>query len=220
MLQKNSEYVRLQVLIKELAPAVVEHPEATDQEEMLLITTESSAPAHPSTPTTTIERIAEAVEQELARVRRARPALASRISRAESIIVSHLSCRRARVIRVRVRDGHARFLVSGSGGAVYVVDPADWSCTCPDHHRRGGGCKHSIACWALRRASARPALAAGGMEIVGRAVPALLCSCASCSVRLTVGELVEVGPEQAEHSLEVREGERYCRACARRHGVL
>jgi hypothetical protein len=41
---------------------------------------------------------------------------------------------------------------------VYVVDPGDWSCTCPDHHRRGRGCKHALACWALWRASARPAL--------------------------------------------------------------
>ncbi len=73
-------------------------------------------PAHPTT--LTIERIAEAVEAELARLRAARPALHSRIERAESIIVTHLSCRRARVIRVRVRGGRPRFLVSGSGGAV------------------------------------------------------------------------------------------------------
>ncbi len=104
-----------------------------------------------------LETAAEAVERELERVWAARPHLAGRISRAENIIVAHLSCRRQRVIRVRVRDGRARFLVSGSGGAVYVVDPADWNCTCPDHHRRGAGCKHSLACWALWRASARPA---------------------------------------------------------------
>ena len=100
---------------------------------------------------------AEAVERELARLRTARPALASRISRAENILVTHLSCRRRRVIRVRVRDGRARFLVAsqGSAGAVYVVDPGDWSCSCPDHHRRGAGCKHSIACWALAKAAGR-----------------------------------------------------------------
>ncbi len=171
-----------------------------------------------------LDAVAERVERELERVRAARPALSSRVSRAESIVVAHLSCRRQRLIRIRVSGGRARFLVSGSGGAVYVVDPTDWSCTCPDHHRRSAACKHSIACWALWRASARPAIAAGGMEhvgeIVGRAVPALLRSCASCSVRLTGGELIEVGPEQAEHSIEVREGERYCRACARRHSLL
>ncbi len=105
--------------------------------------------------------VAEAVERELGRLKAARPHLAGRIARAENILVTHLSCRRQRVIRVRVRDGRARFLVSGSGGAVYVVDPGDWSCTCPDHHRRGAGCKHALACWALWRASSRPAHVAG-----------------------------------------------------------
>ncbi len=110
---------------------------------------------------TVAQTIAERIERELERVRAARPALSSRISRAESIVVTHLSCRRQRVIQVRIRDGRARFLVSGSGGAVYVVDPATWGCTCPDHHRRGAGCKHAIACWALWRASARPAALSG-----------------------------------------------------------
>ncbi len=87
--------------------------------------------------TSVVETVAGRIEQELARVRAARPTLAARISRAENILVTHLSCRRQRTIRVRVRDGRARFLVSGSGGAVYVVDPSDWSCTCPDLHRRG-----------------------------------------------------------------------------------
>ncbi|MDP8950676.1 MAG: SWIM zinc finger family protein [Actinomycetota bacterium] len=169
-----------------------------------MITTKDSAPAHPSTPTT-IERIAAAVEAELMRLRAARPALASRISRAEGILITHLSCRRQRVIRVRVAGGRPRFLVSGSGGAVYVVDPGDWSCTCPDHHRRGGGCKHSIACWALwRSATARPA-----------STP-----CASCGERLPRRELVEVGPAEAEWSLAVSEGDALCRPCARRAGVL
>ncbi len=106
------------------------------------------------------QTIAERIERELDRVKAARPALASRIDRAGNIIVTHLSCRRASVIRVRVTGGRPRFLVSGSGasGAVYIVDPASWSCTCPDHHRRGAGCKHALACWALWRASARPVL--------------------------------------------------------------
>ncbi len=104
-----------------------------------------------------VEQIAERVEQELARLRVARPALSSRISRAENILVTHLSCRRQRLIRVRVgADGRSRFLVRGSGGAVYVVDPASWQCSCPDAHRRGKGCKHAISCWALARAL-RPA---------------------------------------------------------------
>ena len=123
---------------------------------MAAVETSVAQPAHPTT-TTPLERAAEAVERELERLRAARPALSSRISRAEGIIVAHLSCRRQRVIRVRVRDGRPRFLVSGSAGAVYVVDPETWECSCPGHHRRGAGCKHSIACWALWRASARPA---------------------------------------------------------------
>ncbi len=105
-----------------------------------------------------LRTVAERVEAELERLRAARPALSSRISRAGNILVTHLSCRRQRMIRVRVRDGRPRFLVSGSGGAVYVVDPRSWECSCPDAHRRGRGCKHSIACWALWRVlQARPA---------------------------------------------------------------
>lgn len=127
-------------------PAGAATPRDPDQEENLLI--ENSV----------LDTIAESVERELARVRAARPGLASRIERAESILVTHLSCRRQRVIRVRVRDGRARFLVSGSGGAVYVIDPASWACSCPDAHRHGKGCKHALACWALWRASARSAL--------------------------------------------------------------
>ena len=74
--------------------------------------------------TSVVGTIAGRVERELERVRAARPALSSRVSRAEGIIVAHLSCRRQRVIRVRVAGACARFLVSGSKGAVYVVDPA------------------------------------------------------------------------------------------------
>ncbi len=108
--------------------------------------------------TASVEQIAERVERELERVQAARPALASRVERAENILVAHLSCRRQRLIHIRLSaDGRAKFLVNGSGGAVYVVDPASWECSCPDAHRRGKGCKHSIACWALWRASARPA---------------------------------------------------------------
>ena len=91
-------------------------------------------------------------------MRAARPALSSRIYRAENILVTHFSCRRQRVIRVRVRDGRPRFLVSGSAGAVYVIEPVFWECSCPDASRRGKGCKHALACWALWRASVRPVL--------------------------------------------------------------
>jgi hypothetical protein len=108
-----------------------------------------------SAPVLCADYVAETVERELGRLRAARPRLAERIARAENIVVTHLSCRRQRVIRVRIRDGRARFLVSGSKGAVYVVNPGDWSCSCSDHHRRGAGCKHALACWALWRAGVR-----------------------------------------------------------------
>jgi len=78
--------------------------------------------------TSVVETIAGRIERELERVRAARPALASRISRAENFLVKHLPCRRQRVIRVRGRDGRPRFLVSGSAGAVYVGDPASREC--------------------------------------------------------------------------------------------
>jgi hypothetical protein len=83
--------------------------------------------------TSVVETIAGRVERELERVRAARPGLASRVSRAEGILVTYLSCRRQRMIRVRVSGGHARFLVAsqGSKGAVYVVDPASWECYLP-----------------------------------------------------------------------------------------
>ena len=136
---------RIRTSDKEVAPARRQPPEARTKRSELLIET------------SVVETIAERVERELERVRAARPALSSRVSRAEGIIVTHLSCRRQRVIRVRMNSGRAWFLGRGSGGAVYVVDPSDWSCSCPDHHRRGKGCKHALACWALWRASARPA---------------------------------------------------------------
>ncbi len=61
------------------------------------------------------------------------------------------------MIRARVRSGELiGYLVEGSGGAVYKVDPASWQCSCPDAHRRGKGCKHAILYWALWRAY-RPA---------------------------------------------------------------
>src|SRR4051812_5057062 len=83
----------------------------------------------PSVIETNVHPISEAVEAELDHLRRVRPGLASRIARAEHIITTHLSCRRQRMIRVRFNSGHARFLVTGSGGAVYVVDPASWQCS-------------------------------------------------------------------------------------------
>ena len=104
------------------------------------------------------ERIVEAVEEELARLREKRPGLASRLDRAGHLLVVHLSDPRSGTIRVRVgSDGCPRFVVRSLASAgVYVVDPRDsWRCSCPDHHRRDAACKHSLACWCLWAADRR-----------------------------------------------------------------
>jgi hypothetical protein len=104
-----------------------------------------------------LERLAERAEEEISRLKELRPALSSRIDRAASILVMHLSSpRRSRTMRVRVGAVGPRFLVASgsasSAGAVYVVDPRTWACSCPDYHRRNGGaCKHTIACYVLWR---------------------------------------------------------------------
>jgi hypothetical protein len=193
--------------------------------------TKDSASAHPSTPT--LEGIAEQVEAEFVRLRVARPALASRIDRAENLLVSHLSCRRTRMVRVRVSsatDNKARFLVQGSGGAVYVVDPASWQCSCPDAHRRSKGCKHSILCWALWRASCRPApLLCDEEDLLGEdlefeasskeASSKKSASCEGCGRTFSHSELIEV--TEYHESLTFFPGDRLCVGeCAGAHGIL
>jgi hypothetical protein len=139
---------------------------------------------------TSLELIAGRVEEELERLRELRPALDARIGRASNILVSHLSSRRARILRVRVgADRRPRVLVAstspGAGGAIYIVSPTDgWSCSCPDFHRRGGEgvCKHAIAAYVLWRAGKRragcDACQGGIVDEVGhgRSVP-----CESCA---------------------------------------
>jgi len=105
------------------------------------------------------DRIAEAVEQEIERLRELRPYLESRIDRASSILVVQLSSRpRARPVWVRVQGNRKRFLVSSlsEAGAVYVVDPEDWSCSCPDYRRRDQACKHALAAYVLKRVARGP----------------------------------------------------------------
>jgi hypothetical protein len=111
---------------------------------------------------TSLERIAGRVEEELERLRELRPALDARIGRASTILVGHLSSRGARILKVRIgADRRPRVLVASTspraGGAIYVVDPTDWSCSCPDYNRRGGEgvCKHAIAAYVLWRAGRR-----------------------------------------------------------------
>ena len=100
--------------------------------------------------------IATAVEETLARVRSARPHLEGRLDRAATIVVVHLSsAARTRPIKCRIRKtGKRVYLVASlsAGGAIYEVDAQDYSCSCPDFHRRGAACKHGIAAWILARA--------------------------------------------------------------------
>ena len=69
------------------------------------------------------------------------------------------------------------------------------SCECGDHGRRGATCKHIVAA-TVARAKTAP--------------------CSGCGERIPRRELVEA----MEDALGVFEGERFCRPCARRHGVL
>ena len=93
---------------------------------------------------------------------------------------------------------------SYSGEGFYTVDYLEERCTCPDHEHRRATCLHIYAVGILnakrRQAKATP--------------------CAGCGEKHPRRELVEVGPEQAAHSLEAREGARYCRPCAHAAGVL
>ncbi len=157
-------------------------------------------PAHPSTP----EQLAERIEEVIAHLREKRPHLEDRIDRASNLLVVHLSCPSSRTIRVRIAaNGRGSFLVNGSGGAVYVVNPSDWSCTCPDHHRRGAACKHALACYLLNRA-AQP-------------VGVRLRECDGCQQTFARRDLVEV---QSHHESEQWfPGDFLCRGCADRSGV-
>jgi hypothetical protein len=148
---------------------VSDHPEARTTKECFVI--ENSLPepnARASDQNTRAssnrERIVEAVEAELERLRQARPALESRIDRASNILLLQLaSSPRTRPVKVRIRGDEVRFLVrsSSSAGAVYAVDAKNWACSCPDFHRRNVACKHVLAAWCLKRAADRGAQGKG-----------------------------------------------------------
>ena len=151
--------------------------------------------------TTREQELLDRLEEEIARLREKRPAPSERIDRATSIIVTHLACRQQKVIRVRLRGGRARFLVDGSGGAVYVVDPATWTCSCPDFHRRDATCKHVLCCYVLWLASLRTRRRA----------------CVGCGKTLPRRHLREVHHDDpAEHWFL---GDLVCRECCRTGGI-
>ena len=161
-------------------------------------------------PTPSVDMIAEAFEEALARLKQARPRLESRVDRAATYLTVQLSTSaRTRPIKCRIRKGGRRvYLVSSltSGGVTYEVNPADWSCSCPDHHRHGPGCKHSLGCWVLAMAN-RP---------LPETRPAEL-PCEDCGETFPRGRLIEVQEGQAQETLNP--GMRVCRMCAGRHGL-
>jgi uncharacterized Zn finger protein len=99
-------------------------------------------------------RIAQVVE-ELDRIKGARPTLASRVERAENIIVTQFSVSNgSRPVRVRLHaDGTHEYLVRSGSKLMreYIIDPITWSCDCPDHAKRSAACKHVIACFTLEK---------------------------------------------------------------------
>ncbi len=98
------------------------------------------------------QRITQVVE-ELERIKEARPSLASRVERAEHIIVTQMSVSNgSRPVRVRLLAGGAHQYRVRSGSKLqheYTINPMSWTCDCPDHAKRGAACKHVIACFAL-----------------------------------------------------------------------
>jgi hypothetical protein len=157
-----------------------------------------------------LELIAEAVENVLGRLKDARPRLGSRVDRAATYLTVQLSTSaRTRPIKCRIRKGGRRvYLVSilTSGGVTYEVNPADWSCSCPDHLRHGPGCKHGLGCWVLATAN-RP---------LPKSRPAE-SPCEVCGAAFARERLIEVGEGPAEEILNP--GMRVCRMCARGHGL-
>ena len=167
-------------------------------------------PARTANPALPRDVLAARVEEELARLREARSHLASRVDRVATVLVMQLSSSaRTRPIRCRVRKGGRRvYLVSSltSGGVTYEVSPADWSCSCPDHHRHGPGCKHALGCWVLATAN-RPL----------PSIPPTELPCSDCGDRFPRDRLIEVQEGQGEETLNP--GSRVCRLCALRHGL-
>jgi len=189
------------------APAVVAHPEADPREAPL---SERSIPhdaraSEPRHMRAAPEVLVERIEAEIARIRAARPALESRLDRAGALLVTQLSCSPLlRPIRARIAaDGKCRFLVRSTRAPLitYTVIPGTFECSCPDARRRGKGCKHSVACYILERATSAQqkgcsacdrGLVFLGEEIVdpesGEVVEAINpVRCGRCSGSLTLG---------------------------------
>ncbi len=166
-----------------------------------------SSVAYP-TRTNTESPFVDHIEREIARLKAARPNLATRIERAEHILVTHLSTANGthKPIKVRVRADGSRSFVVRSGAKlrkVYTVKGSGFTCDCPDSRRRHSACKHGIACWLLERAARRPSSFAIAAPKTG--------ACSACSERVPRRELTEV--QDYHESLSYFEGDRLCPEC-------
>ena len=143
-----------------------------------------------------LDKIADRIEEEIARLRKKRPHLDVVIDRAAGILATHLSCPKQRVIVVRIGlGGRPKFLVNSlsESGATYVINPVVWSCTCPAAHcRPGRPCKHVLSAYILWQA---------GQREVKR-------TCDGCHERFPRRALIEVLDEHL------------CRSCADAASVL
>ncbi len=99
------------------------------------------------------ERRIQEIVDTLDRIKAKRPALASRVERAETILTVQLSVADGmRPIRVRMKaDGSHEYTVKAGSKLQreYTVEAATFRCTCPDAVNRSTACKHGIAAYVL-----------------------------------------------------------------------
>ncbi len=104
------------------------------------------------------ERRIQEIVDTLDRIKAKRPALASRVERAEHILTVQLSVANGmRPIRVRMKaDGSHEYIVRAGSKLqkIYTVEPLTFRCDCPDATHRGAMCKHGVACFVLERSMA------------------------------------------------------------------
>lgn len=110
------------------------------------------------------------IEQELSRLRTARPEMESRIEKAEHLIVTQLSVpAHVRPIKAAANGSvHSYKVRSGSRlSKTYTVSRASWTCDCPATKT----CYHVIGCWLLERASLSRRHATATPKVGHRHVP-------------------------------------------------
>lgn len=190
---------------EEEAPARMALLPRRDPQEVMTPVSDPSVPQEAARAAFLKEALSLRIEEELARLHRARPKLSDRIDRASSLVVRQLSSPpRLRCIRVRVGRAGARFLVDSSTtpGATYVVDQHHLECSCPDH-RREVACKHSLAAWLLWKVSLSQDFG----------------ECAACGRRRSRKRDMILLHADNHSGLDYFDGDRLCAGCADAAGV-